>query len=150
MMMAQGGDRAWWPFPRAMRDSLDFSFSGLKTSLVMALKKRSFSEEELPHLVASYQEAICEVLVEKTIQAARREGVDRVVVCGGVASNSRLRQRFREDGTEAGIEVLVPPPFLCTDNAAMVAVVGDRLFASGKRHGLELNAVSRWPVLDVA
>ncbi|MDD5712498.1 MAG: tRNA (adenosine(37)-N6)-threonylcarbamoyltransferase complex transferase subunit TsaD [Smithellaceae bacterium] len=144
--LAKDGDRNWWPFPRAMRESLDFSFSGLKTSLVTALKKRAFREGELPDLVASYQEAIVDVLVSKTIEAAHREQVKTIVVCGGVASNSRLRERFKENAVAAGVEVLVPPPSLCTDNAAMIAVVGNWLLEAGRRNGLDLNAVSRWPL----
>lgn len=146
--MAKQGNREAVPFPRGMRDSLDFSFSGLKTSLLIRLKKRGepFAPEELPDLLASYQEAICDVLVEKTLRAAATVSATRVVVCGGVAANSRLRERFRSDAASSGIEVFIPSPVLCTDNAAMIAVVGTHLLRSGRRDGLDLNAVSRWPL----
>jgi N6-L-threonylcarbamoyladenine synthase len=146
--LAKQGNREAFPFPRAMRDSLDFSFSGLKTSLLTRLKKRGdpFAADELPDLLASYQEAICDVLVEKTLRAAAMVRAARVVVCGGVAANSRLRERFRTDAASSGIEVFIPPPVLCTDNAAMIAVVGTHLLRSGRRDGLDLNAVSRWPL----
>jgi N6-L-threonylcarbamoyladenine synthase len=146
--IAKQGNREAIPFPRGMRDSLDFSFSGLKTSLLTRLKKRGepFAPDELPDLLASYQEAICDVLVEKTLRAAVTVSAIRVVVCGGVAANSRLRERFRADAAAAGIEVTIPPPVLCTDNAAMIAVVGTHLLRSGRRDGLDLNAVSRWPL----
>ena len=146
--MARQGDRSRFSFPRAMKDSPDFSFSGVKTSLLTALKKRGcpFTEEELPHVVASYQEAIVEVLVEKTLGAAKKTDLSRVVVCGGVAANSRLREKFLEEGQSRGFEIFIPPMVLCTDNAAMVAVVGDHLLRKGRRDSLELNAISRWPL----
>ncbi len=146
--LAKQGNRDAFAFPRAMRESLDFSFSGLKTSLLTRLKKRDapFTPEELPDLTASYQEAICDVLVEKTLRAAAMVRATRVVVCGGVASNSRLRERFRIEGASAGNEIFIPPPVLCTDNAAMIAVVGTHFLASGHEDGLDLNAVSRWPL----
>lgn len=146
--LAKQGNREAIPFPRAMRDSLDFSFSGLKTSLLTRLKKRDapFTPEELPDLTASYQEAICDVLVEKTLRAAAMVRAARVVVCGGVAANSRLRERFGTEAAGAGIEVFIPPPILCTDNAAMIAVVGTHLLKAGRSDGFDLNAVSRWPL----
>jgi N6-L-threonylcarbamoyladenine synthase len=146
--MAKKGDRNWITFPRAMKDSPDFSFSGVKTSLLTALKKRSrpFTKEEMPHVVASYQEAIVEVLVEKTLAAAEMSDLTSVVVCGGVAANSRLREKFLDEGQSRGFEVYIPPMVLCTDNAAMIAVVGENLLRKGRRDPLDLNAVSRWPL----
>jgi N6-L-threonylcarbamoyladenine synthase len=146
--LAGRGNRTAFAFPRAMRESLDFSFSGLKTSLLMRLRKRGgqFSHEELPDVTASYQEAIVDVLVDKTLRAAVGHSVSRIVVCGGVAANTRLRERFAAAAAAADIDFFVPPPILCTDNAAMVAVVGEHLLNDGYRDGLDLNAVSRWPL----
>jgi len=148
--LAKEGDRHLLHFPRAMRDSLDFSFSGLKTSLLVHVKKHGnpSSVEALAHLVAGYQEAIVDVLVEKTLKAAMMNSVSRVVVCGGVASNSRLREHFAARSLECGIDLFMPPPVLCTDNAAMIAVVGENLLSRGNCDEFTLNAVSRWP-LDV-
>ncbi|MCX5856958.1 MAG: tRNA (adenosine(37)-N6)-threonylcarbamoyltransferase complex transferase subunit TsaD [Deltaproteobacteria bacterium] len=146
--MAKRGDTRRIAFPRAMKDSPDFSFSGVKTSLLTILKKqgRPFTEEEMPHVVASYQEAIVDVLVEKTLSAAQKADVSRVVVCGGVAANSRLREKFFDEGGQRCFDVFFPPMVLCTDNAAMIAVVGEHLLKKGQRGSLDLNAVSRWPL----
>ncbi len=146
--LAKGGDPSAIPFPRAMKGSIDLSFSGLKTSLLSYIKgrKETISEVEMPDIAASYQEAIVDALVEKTLRAAGDASVPRVVVCGGVASNSRLRERFFEEGIQAGIEIFVPPPILCTDNAAMIAVVGNHFLCNGREDNLDLNAISRWPL----
>jgi len=146
--LAKKGNRKRIEFPRAMRDSLDFSFSGLKTSLLVYIKKREcpLSEDELPDVAASYQEAIIDVLVEKTLKAAEIHSISRIVVCGGVAANSRLRERFAEESRLKGFHVHIPPPIFCTDNAAMIAVVGEHLLTRGLKDSLNLNAVSRWPL----
>ncbi|MDO9527550.1 MAG: tRNA (adenosine(37)-N6)-threonylcarbamoyltransferase complex transferase subunit TsaD [Syntrophales bacterium] len=145
--LSRGGNTEFVKFPRAMKGSLDFSFSGLKTSLLTYTRKREspIIEDEIPDIVASYQEAIVDVLVEKTLKAAQSCSVSRVVVTGGVAANSRLRERFYEEATAKDIEIFIPPPILCTDNAAMIAVVGDNLLKTGKRDSFDMNAVSRWP-----
>ncbi len=146
-MAKQGNPRAV-AFPRAMKDSADFSFSGLKTSLLTMLKKRGrdFDPEELPDIVASYQEAIVDTLVEKTVKAAEENGVLRIVVCGGVAANSRLREKFTRATDAKKIELFVPPILLCTDNAAMIAAMGEVMLKNGLSSALNLNAVSRWPL----
>lgn len=147
--MAKSGNPKAFDFPRAMRDLPDFSFSGLKTSLLTMFKKRGgeFSEAELPDVVASYQEAIIDVLVDKTIKAAGDNNITQVVVCGGVAANSRLRQRFFEATAKAGMELFIPPIILCTDNAAMIAALGEIMLKNGRSDSLDLNAVSRWPLI---
>jgi N6-L-threonylcarbamoyladenine synthase len=144
--LAREGDRNRIPFPRAIKDTLDFSFSGLKTSLLNYMRKTSRSfDDDIPDIAASYQEAIVDVLVEKTFRAAHLTSVSNIVVCGGVASNSRLRERFNEMSIAFGVRVFFPALFLCTDNAAMIAVVGNHLLEMGRNDSLDLNAVSRWP-----
>jgi N6-L-threonylcarbamoyladenine synthase len=147
-LLAKTGNRRSLQFPRAMRDSLEFSFSGVKTSLLSMIKKRGspFGADEMPDVAASYQEAIIEVLVEKTIRAAQMYSNKRIVVCGGVASNSRLREKFLEETQNNGMELFIPPPHLCTDNAAMIAVAGQRLLKRGQSDQYNLNAISRWPL----
>ena len=146
--LAKQGDPQAVAFPRPMKDSPDFSFSGLKTSLLTMLKKRGrdFEESQLPDVTASYQEAIVDVLIEKTIQAARDNGIHRIVVCGGVAANGRLREKFAAAAIAANMELFIPPAVLCTDNAAMIAAIGEIMLVSGRSDSLDLNAVSRWPL----
>jgi len=146
--LAKSGNPRALNFPRAMRDSLDFSFSGVKTALLTYIRKRErpIEEGEIPDIVASYQEAIVDVLVDKTLRAAESKGMTRVAVVGGVAANSRLRHRFMEEAQRRSVEVFIPPPILCTDNAAMIAVVGHHELARGRRDPFDLNALSRWPV----
>lgn len=147
--MAKMGNPRAFDFPRAMKDSPDFSFSGLKTSLLTMYKKRggNIRKEELPDVVASYQEAIIDVLVDKTLKAASENNITQVVVCGGVAANSRLRHRFAEATAKAGMELFIPPMVLCTDNAAMIAALGEIMLKNGCSDSLDLNAVSRWPLV---
>ena len=125
--LASSGDATKYKFPIPFNntDSLDFSFSGIKTSLSNFLKKNSINnDEDLHNVCASYQESIVKSLVNKSISAANEYKTDKIVICGGVACNSRLRQLAVELGKEQGIEILYPSPFLCTDNAAMIASIG--------------------------
>jgi N6-L-threonylcarbamoyladenine synthase len=146
--LAKSGNPEALNFPRSMKDSLEFSFSGVKTALLTYTKKRerSPSAEEMPDIVASYQEAIVDVLVEKTLRAAEINAIGQVAVVGGVAANSRLRSRFQEDAGKKGFRVFIPPPVFCTDNAAMIAVVGHHALNRGRKDPFDLNALSRWPV----
>jgi len=147
--MAKTGNPRAVHFPRAMKDSPDFSFSGLKTSLLTLFKRKgTFNEAERADVVASYQEAIIDVLVEKTLRAAADHEIRQIVVCGGVAANSRLRQRFAEATAAANMELFIPPMVLCTDNAAMIAALGEIMLKNGRRDSLDLNAVSRWPLAE--
>jgi len=136
---AKGGDPKAFALPRPLRDDAgdDFSFSGLKTAVLYLLRK---AERDVADLAASAQEAIADVLTSKAIRAARRLCRTRLVLGGGVAANTRLRELAAERGLAAGIEVFVPPRPLCTDNAAMIAVRGAELLAAGVRDSLEVDA----------
>ncbi len=116
--LAGTGDANAIDFPRTYVGDLDFSFSGIKTSLLYKLKALPGGEFESAKadLAASYQSAVVEMLVKRIEQAVQRTGIDRVAIGGGVAANSLLRRRV----TELGVEVKVPPRSLCTDNAAMI------------------------------
>jgi N6-L-threonylcarbamoyladenine synthase len=133
-----------------MADSgdLDFSMSGLKTAVLRHVKAERAAGRaiDVPDLAASFQEAIVDVQVTKTTQAARDTGVERVLLGGGVVANTRLRERLVEEGAGAGLEVLVPPLSLCTDNAAMVACLGAARLERGDRDGLDIPADPNLPL----
>jgi N6-L-threonylcarbamoyladenine synthase len=121
---AQGGDPARHEFPVGLknRDNLDFSFSGLKTSLLYKLKALDEDgfREELPHLAAAYERAVVEALSRKLLRAAEVHGARTLVVAGGVAANGLLRRTLGEECGSRGLRLVIPPPDLCTDNAAMI------------------------------
>jgi N6-L-threonylcarbamoyladenine synthase len=123
-------------FPRAYieKDSCDFSFSGIKTAVGRYLREHpDRSPVHVADIAAGFQEAVVDVLVHKLIQAGRMKGCRRVALAGGVAANSRLRERLRLDAAAEQMEVYLPSLQLCGDNAAMVAALGYRLLAAGKR-----------------
>lgn len=105
-----------------MNDSLDFSFSGMKTAVINYVRKHPETTNE--DLAASFQEAVVDVLVSKTITAAERVGARTICLGGGVAANSRLRERMASEAAASGFQSLIPQREFCTDNAAMIASAG--------------------------
>jgi N6-L-threonylcarbamoyladenine synthase len=142
--MAREGDPQAVRFPRAMEDSGDFAFSmsGLKTAVLRHVKaeRAAGRDIDVPDLAASFQEAIVDVQVSKTIAAAKATGVPTVLLGGGVVANSRLRDRMLAAGDAEGFRVLVPPLELCTDNAAMIACAGAARWSRGERSTLDIGA----------
>ncbi|MFW5968241.1 MAG: tRNA (adenosine(37)-N6)-threonylcarbamoyltransferase complex transferase subunit TsaD [Persicimonas sp.] len=126
--LAADGDPEAVDFPRPMwtRKNLDMSFSGLKTAVLNHLDEHGVPEgERLADVCASFQEAVVDVLVMKTLAAANQHDIDRVVISGGVACNSRLREKMRREAERDDVEVFVAPARLCTDNAAMLGAVAE-------------------------
>jgi N6-L-threonylcarbamoyladenine synthase len=140
--LAREGDPTAFAFPRAMmRDTgYDMSLSGLKTAVIRELRRLEAEgiEPDLADVAASFQEAIVDVQLSKTLRAAGDQGLDQVVLAGGVAANSRLRARFAEECEANGQRLIVPSIPLCTDNGAMVAASGANLLAHGTLASLDL------------
>lgn len=147
--LAKEGNSRAIKFPRPLLHdgTLNFSFSGLKTSVMTHLKQHPLSGRpgELQDLAASFQAAVCELLVAKTAAAVVQTGCKRVVVSGGVACNSGLRAAMLSFAGKSGIEVNFPTPALCADNAAMIAVPGDFYLSRGLS-SLDFDAVPVWPL----
>ena len=143
--LAKQGNKEAIDFPRPFMSSstFDFSFSGLKTSVLYYLRKHPDpSEQELRDICASYQEAIVDTLVDKTLLAAKENKVRNIVIAGGVACNSRLRELSKERLGEEGINVYIPSPKYCTDNAAMIGSLGGFMFLNGDISELSLTPFS--------
>ena len=143
---AEDGDPARHDFPVGLKDrsNLDFSFSGLKTSLLYKLKAldEDGAREELPHLAAGYEQAVVEALSRKLLRAARAEDAPAVVVAGGVAANRLLRRTLEDECDRRGLRLVIPPPELCTDNAAMIGAAAPLSDAVPFPDYLALNARS--------
>ncbi len=143
--LACGGDPGAVSLPRAFleKDSLDFSFSGLKTAVINYLHRSGQRGEVVNNadLAASFQKAVTDVLVDKTLDAARETGVSTILLAGGVAANTGLRASMKEQAGRESIRVVIPPLILCTDNAAMIACTAYYKYLRGAFAPLTLNAV---------
>lgn len=132
-------------FPRANfhNDSLDFSFSGVKSAVLNYLNNKKMKDESVNEkdVAASFQKAVVDVLVDNTIKACKIKKVDKVAVAGGVASNSCLRKTLIEKCKKENIDVMIPPLILCTDNAAMIGSAAYFEYKRGKTSSLDINAV---------
>jgi N6-L-threonylcarbamoyladenine synthase len=166
--LAQNGNPGAIDFPRAyLPESFDFSFSGIKTAVLNYVKKASIGQQPLvtiqktndqcpvtndqyhsllADIAASFQASVIDVLVKKTEWAISKEGINRVVLTGGVAANNELRKRMKEMGDKRGAEIFMPSAYLCTDNAAMIASAGYHHLKAGNFAGLDLNPQAYLPL----
>jgi len=142
--IARDGDKKSVDFPRSMleKDSFDFSFSGLKSAVLnyqnrMAMKNIEYKVEDV---AASFQEAVIDVLVSKTVSAAKKYGIKKVTMAGGVASNSRLREVMNQASADNGFDFSYPPGILCTDNGAMIGCAAYYKYLKGEFSDSTLNA----------
>jgi N6-L-threonylcarbamoyladenine synthase len=142
--IAERGDPAALPLPLArMSDGgADFSFSGIKTAVSLHVKRHGpLAPGEVADVAASFQAAVVRALVRPTVRAALRLGVPRIVLTGGVAANGPLRAALAAEAASHGLRLHIPPPRLCTDNAAMITAAGAARLAAGERADMTLNAV---------
>ncbi len=157
---ARNGDPGAIAFPRGLtsprdliRHRFDFSFSGLKTAVARWVEARERTGEPVPvaDVAASFQEAVCDVLVRKALDACAEQGVDTLLIGGGVAANSRLRAMAEQRCADKGVTLRVPRPKLCTDNGAMVAALGAHLVEAGVAASpMDIPADSALPVTTIS
>jgi N6-L-threonylcarbamoyladenine synthase len=143
---AEEGDPHRFNFPRAWMDgSWDFSFSGLKTAVLYEVRELQKKSKHLPvaDLAASFQQAVIDVLFKKTMNAAREFDAKEILVAGGVSANRPLRQTFK---AQTEFPVHIPPLYLCTDNAAMIAAAGYHRYAFGHVSQLDMDVLPTWPL----
>jgi len=148
--LAQDGDPKAIAFPRALATSgdFDFSLSGLKTAVIRHVRSEAEAgrQPNLADLAASFQEAIVDVQVDKTLAAAEARGAKRILLGGGVVANTRLRERMQGAADARGLDLRSPSPQLCTDNAAMIAAAGHSRLIKGERTGLDVGANPSLPL----
>lgn len=146
--LADAGRPGRFKFPRPMLDrpGLDFSFSGLKTAVVVAVRDLQLDETLRSDVAAEFQAAVVETLVAKSERALKQTGLRTLVVAGGVGANQSLRRELTQLGQRRGVQVVYPRPEFCTDNAAMIAYAGYRRLAGGEHDDLKIRATARWPL----
>jgi N6-L-threonylcarbamoyladenine synthase len=148
--LAEAGRSDRFVFPRPMLDrpGLDFSFSGLKTAALVALRGRILDDAIRADVARGFQEAVIQTLAEKCRRALEATGHRRLVIAGGVGANRRLRERLAEVAREAGAHLYFPRTEFCTDNGAMIALAGCMRLAAGMHPGRPIGARANWDLGD--
>ena len=150
--LAAEGDKGKIEFPRVFLDdkTYDFSFSGLKTAVLNHLNasKQRGEEVEIKDVAASFQQAVLDVLVEKSFRLAKEVGRDKIVIAGGVAANKGLRNMLEERGSKENVGIYYPSPMLCTDNAAMIGSAGYYNYINGKTSPFDLKVMPNLGFLE--
>jgi N6-L-threonylcarbamoyladenine synthase len=146
--LAESGDENAWRFPRPMinRDGFDFSFSGLKTAVMLKVREASSLDPVRADIAASFQRAVVDTLVARTLKAAQHMSADRLVIAGGVGANKLLRSELRQQFPG---EVFYPRLEFCTDNGAMIAVAGALRITDSEKPGT-IHATARWSLETLA
>ncbi len=149
--LAERGEPGRFSFPRPLteRPGLDFSFSGLKTAVVVALRGMELDEQTRADAAREFEEAVVDTLVIKAQRTLDQTGATTLVVAGGVGANHRLRARMRAMGERRGVRVVYPRGEFCTDNAAMIALLGCLRLEGGQRDDLGIRARARWPMAEL-
>lgn len=150
--IAKSGNKFAIKFPEVhFKDSYDFSFSGIKTAVLNYLNKAKMTDETIviSDIAASFQHAVCHILVENTIKAAKECGMKKIVLAGGVAANSELRAEMEKAATRNGFELYRPTPLFCTDNGAMIASAAYFAFRNGRRSDISLNAFANLSMEEI-
>ncbi len=137
------------PRPMLDRPGLEFSFSGLKTAVLHAVREQPLTDARRANIALAVQEAIVDTLVAKAMRALEETGLDALVVSGGVSANRSLRERMTHAATRQGTRVFYPRIEFCTDNAAMIAVAGLARLEAGEHEGLGIQARARWPLSEL-
>jgi len=150
---AQAGDAKAHRFPRALMDknNLDFSFSGLKTAVLYFVQsaKKQNKEIHIPDVAASFQQAVIDVLTKKTLRALEQYQCKNLILAGGVIRNAPLRAEFEKVAEDNHIQLQIPSPILCTDNAGMIARVGEMRLARGETSPLNLDVIPNLSLNDI-
>jgi len=142
------GDSTYVDFPVSTVPDFEFSFSGLKTAVLVYVKGKGndFVRRNFPHILASFQKAVVEALVDKTLKALQKYRLGTLLLAGGVAANQALRERFQAEADILGFRLFVPSLQYCTDNAAMIAIAGHERLVRGMTSPLTLSPEPRLPL----